>query len=53
MEIATCRSFPQGIPFGVYPWGCVHEQTPQAVMTIGFKPKSGMEEIIKRWKELA
>jgi len=50
--VLFCEIFPHGIPMAVYPWGCVLEKTLRSARSMGFKPKSGMEEITRRWAEL-
>lgn len=46
-----CEAFPLCIPGAIYPQGCAFRE-PSAKGTL-FKPKSGMEEIAKRWAELS
>jgi hypothetical protein len=48
----SCGIFPGGIPIAVYPWGCVHAKPCECAGLMGFRPKSGMEEITRRWAEL-
>ena len=50
--LLSCEAFPRGIPEAFYPWGCMNRTANPDVATARFKPRSGMEEITKRWKEL-
>lgn len=47
------EAFPRGIPEALYPWGCTHRIPNADVSTVRFRPRPGMEEITRRWKELA
>jgi len=49
----SCEAFPRGIPEAFYPWGCMNRAANPDVATARFKPRPGMEEITRRWKELA
>jgi len=43
--LLSCVAYPKGIPGAIYPSGCV--------LRLYFKVKPGMEEIARRWEELA
>lgn len=47
--LLSCEAFPHGIPTPLYPWGCMTRMANPDITTARFKPRSGMEEIARRW----
>jgi hypothetical protein len=48
-----CETFPLGIPGAIHPWGCMLRELRRSANGVGFEPKSGMEEIARRWADLS
>ncbi len=46
--LLCCEAFPRGIPAAIYLWGCRRREPLRSEQGIGFKPKTGMEEIAGR-----
>jgi hypothetical protein len=49
--VFCCEAFPLGIPEAIYPWGCALRSPRFWANGLGFKARSGAEEIAGRWAE--
>jgi hypothetical protein len=49
--LLCCEAFPHGTPAAIYPRAALREPRHSAE-SMKFKPKSGKEEIARRWAEL-